>query len=53
MNTSVVRSLLAAALPLAAASCQKQQQPAPHDIAPPNMLTDVERGAGWRLLFDG
>ena len=53
MNASAIRSLLAAPLPLAAASCQKQQQPTPHDVAPPNTLTDAERGAGWRLLFDG
>jgi hypothetical protein len=53
MNMAPARSTLLALLGLAVASCQKQQQPTPQDIAPANTLTDAERAAGWRLLFDG
>ncbi|HTI05804.1 MAG TPA: DUF1080 domain-containing protein [Gemmatimonadales bacterium] len=49
----IKRSTLAGLLVVVAAACQKQQQPAPQDAAVPNTLTDNERAAGWRLLFDG
>ena len=42
-------------LALFAACSGPEAQPAPADptTPPPNTLTDAERAAGWRLLFDG
>jgi hypothetical protein len=57
MNMSRIRTTLAAVMVLAAVSCKvHQQQPAPLAAQGPasaNTLTDAERSAGWRLLFDG
>lgn len=38
---------------LVAVTCPAAAQTTPSDPAKPNELTDAERAAGWRLLFDG
>lgn len=53
----VVSMLMALALALAPAACAGQQEDPPPADEPSepvhNTLTDAERAAGWRLLFDG
>ena len=41
------------ALVVVASSCKAKSQPPPSPTTPANTLTDAEKGAGWRLLFDG
>jgi len=42
------------AVVVVASSCRaKSQSPPSSTSTPPNTLTDAERSAGWRLLFDG
>ncbi|MFN2570487.1 MAG: DUF1080 domain-containing protein [Gemmatimonadales bacterium] len=53
MNVPHIRTLLVAGLLAASARCQTHQQPAPEERAAPNALTEAERSAGWKLLFDG
>jgi len=59
MNVIRIRTSLVSAVLLISASCSTPQQPAqPAPTASsgsttPNTLTDSERAAGWKLLFDG
>jgi len=59
MNAIPIRRSLVSALLLVSASCSKPQQsaqPAPavsSGSTTTNALTDGERAAGWKLLFDG
>ncbi len=57
MTTRLLHALLLAALPaLLGASCSRAPRPEPGAGTPGeamNALTDAERAAGWRLLFDG
>ena len=59
MNVIRIRTSLVSALLLVSASCSTPPQPAqPAPTASsgsttPNTLTDSERAAGWKLLFDG
>ncbi|HKC40945.1 MAG TPA: hypothetical protein VKC15_15500, partial [Gemmatimonadales bacterium] len=48
------RRMILAALMVLAVGCKAQSQtvPPPPSTAP-NSLTDAEKAAGWRLLFDG
>ncbi len=52
----VVRRVSAAVLILGLGACTSNQQPSTSDVVAgltPNELTAAQRGAGWRLLFDG
>src|SRR2546423_15140863 len=63
MKTTHIHRSVAAAFLLVGASCHTAPPPAPPqpEVSPPvtgnaavpNTLTNAERAAGWRLLFDG
>jgi hypothetical protein len=52
MNQPHLRSALAAALAIGCAAMAAESAD-PAALAGPNQLTDAEKNAGWRLLFDG
>src|SRR5258705_5597489 len=45
--------MILAALVVLAIGCTAQSKTVPPPATAPNSLTDVEKAAGWRLLFDG